>query len=156
MKRFLSIMLCSVLLFSLTACGSSADTGTDTKDATQQTETQPTTEVVTTAAETKKDGPDFSNAEKIYICNVGVLDESNVGKLVEEFGERKCAINEEIDLKQFEYFNVLKDFLKATIAEKWNGTFQSVEDYVVTNTIGDGYFKLEFTSTRLYILYVAS
>ena len=162
MKRFLSIMLCTVVLFSLAACGSSVDANSDAekKVSNESTEnvkqTESTTAVATTVAETKKEGPDFSNAEKIFICSVGILDESNVENLVKEFGEKQYSKDEEIDLKEFEYFNVLKDFLKATIAEHWNGSFQSVDDYVVKNAIGDGYFKLDFTSTKLSLLYVAS
>lgn len=161
MKRCLSILLCLACLISFSACGSPVEATSDNKVQTQVTieETEKETESKTVATsiatevESKSEEPDFSNAEKIFVSNIDLISDKYADEFVKEFGVRKCSMNEEIDLKSFDSFNKMETMSKSMIASNWNGSANATTDYVVVNTIGNGYFKLEFSS-RLYILYL--
>ncbi len=45
-------------------------------------------------------------------------------------------------------------FVQSTLAQSWNGKRVEAPDNVVTNEVGDGYFKLEASSNKLYLLYL--
>lgn len=168
MKRFFTIMLCTVCLFSFAACGSSTEASSDTKVndtnvtekvteevTTKQAETEKKSEA-TTVAEKKDNGVDFSKAKSMDLCAIGVANRKNIIAFAEEFGTKQIAKGEQIDFKEIESFNNLDGATKYSIANYWNGEFQQVDDYVATNEIGSGYFKLEPSSISLVLLYVES
>ena len=96
---------------------------------------------------------DFSNAEKIYIYKLGLFAKDFI-ELFKEFGVKRCVKGEQIDLKAYDSFNNLSDLNKWALSTYWNGTYESASDYVVTNRIGDGYFKLEVSNRSIYLLYI--
>ncbi len=160
-KKFCAVMLC-VSSLSLAACGSSTNTADEGKNtnnesteaASNQTEKEQTTATPSTSTNAVSAEPDFSNAERIYICAIVVSSRDGITQLVDDFGVKKCVKGEQIDLKQYESFNGLKDFVQSTLAQSWNGKRVEAPDNVVTNEVGDGYFKLEASSNKLYLLYL--
>lgn len=167
MKRFLLTMLCLVFALSLVACGSKSEATTGNKETeatvvkenvetTTKQEAIEKTEQQTIIEEKKDEGVDFSNAERVYVCAITVSARSNMADLAKEFGVKEYKVGDKIDLKVYDSFNGMKDFVKSTLANSWNGYNEAVEDFVVTNKIGDGYFKLECDTNKLYILYVAA
>ena len=97
---------------------------------------------------------DFSNAEKMTSGTSGILEEENLIELSKEFGERRCVKGEQIDLKAYESFNKLSDYTKYKLVTYWNGTYEGTSDYVVTNRMEDGYFKIITDDIYFYLLYL--
>lgn len=160
MKRILSIVVCTVLLFSLSACGSSADSANgnnengnnETIETTAKQDAQITTVNTTENASTEKkeEGPDFSKAKSTRICSL--IDEKGIDNFVTGFGTRKLAAGEELDFKTIEGFNELDNMEKKAIYRSLLDCMS--EDYVMKNTFGAGYFKVERSGFTVFLLFV--
>ncbi len=129
-RKVISMVLSSLMVVSLAACGgSSTETTTETTDATQQTETTTTTET-TTATETTAEAGDATAA--------AAYDPSTAGDVTVGFGWWGNQVRDEVTKAACDHFTELYPNVTFNLnSQAWNDYWAQMTTFSSSDTLPD-------------------